>query len=113
MREIDTREAAISVLKEKINSVMKANSIEVLQIILFGSRARGDFKIQSDWDVLVVVKERLSVKEKMLYSKTIRESLAKVKIDCDVIIKSEQEFEGGKKMFGSLVREAMKEGISI
>jgi len=102
-----------NLLRDKINSVMKRGGVEVSRIILFGSRARGDFEKQSDWDVIVVIKNNLSIKEKMFYSKKIRESLAQVRVDCDVIIKSEEEIEQYKEMIGSVVREALKEGISI
>lgn len=29
------------------------------QVILFGSRARGDFKADSDWDILVLTSEKM------------------------------------------------------
>jgi len=34
------------------------------KIILFGSRARGDYKEDSDWDFLIIVNEELNRKEK-------------------------------------------------
>jgi len=41
-------------MKEKINKIInqvfEEKGIKVEKIILFGSRARGDFKENSDWD---------------------------------------------------------------
>lgn len=100
-------------LRNRINCVMKGGGCEVSRIILFGSRARGNFEKQSDWDMIVVIKNNLSIREKMFYSKRIRQSVAQLGIDCDVIIKSEEEIEQDKEMIGSVVREALKEGTSI
>lgn len=102
-----------NLLRDKINNLMKREGVEVLRITLFGSRARGDFEKRSDWDVIVAVKNNLPIKEKMFYSKKIREWLAQVRVDCDVIIKSDEEIQQYKEMIGSVVREALKEGISI
>ncbi len=107
--EVDEKQ----ILKHTINRIMKEGGVIVSRIILFGSRARGDFKTKSDWDVLVIVENNLSIKDKMFYSKRIREELAKTGIDCDVIIKSKEEVEEYKEMLGSVVREAIKEGIEL
>ncbi len=92
---------------------MKREGFEISRIILFGSRARGAFEKQSDWDVIIIIKNNLTIKEKMFYSKKIRQELAQVKIDCDVIIKSDEEIQKNKEIVGSVVREALKEGISL
>jgi len=100
-------------IKREIEAVFNEFGVKADKIILFGSRARGDFKPESDWDVLVIARNNLSIKEKMVYSKKVRENLAKLGIDCDIIIKSEKEVESSKKMFGSVVREAMREGMPL
>jgi len=40
--------------------LQKKYGIEIDKIILFGSRARGDYREDSDWDILIVTK-KLSV----------------------------------------------------
>ncbi len=35
------------------------------KIILYGSRARGDFNKYSDWDFLVLIKEKINEKQKI------------------------------------------------
>jgi len=55
---------AESIIKEVINETLKAYNLEAEKIILFGSRARGDHKKDSDWDILVVVKQPIAKETK-------------------------------------------------
>jgi predicted nucleotidyltransferase len=103
----------VALIKETIHEVAKDLGLDVKSIILFGSRARGNYKKLSDWDLLVVVENPLTIKGKMTYSKKLRVSLAKRYIDCDFIIKSEAELEKMQKTIGSVVREALKEGVLL
>jgi predicted nucleotidyltransferase len=45
-------------IKNIINQVFEEKGIRVERIILFGSRARGDFKENSDWDLLIIVEKK-------------------------------------------------------
>jgi len=45
-------------IRETVIRIAEKYGIEVDRIILFGSRARGDFKENSDWDILIVVKDK-------------------------------------------------------
>ncbi len=83
------------------------------QIILFGSRARGDFYKQSDYDILIILKSTLSIKEKINLSTQIRRKLAACGIDADIIIKSKSEAAYYKNRIGNVVREALKEGVVL
>ncbi len=55
-------EERLKLIKEIILNVAKKYNIEVDKIILFGSRARGDYREDSDWDLLIVTKNRLNRK---------------------------------------------------
>jgi len=52
-------EETLKLIKETILNVAKEYNVEIDKIILFGSRARGDFREDSDWDILIVTKEKL------------------------------------------------------
>jgi predicted nucleotidyltransferase len=49
-------------IKKIINQVFEEKGIKVERIILFGSRARGDFKENSDWDLLIIVSNELDLR---------------------------------------------------
>ena len=86
-------------IKERVQEIFKEADVEVNRIILFGSRARGDWKRGSDWDLLIVVNKELARNEKMGLSHLIRKELAEEYIACDVVIKSEKEIEYYKDFF--------------
>ena len=100
-------------IKEKIYKIFREADVGVNRIILFGSRARGDWKRGSDWDLLIVVNKELARNEKMELSHLIRKELAEEYIACDVVIKSEKEIEHYKDFFGTVTHEALKEGVEI
>ncbi|HJH28030.1 MAG TPA: nucleotidyltransferase domain-containing protein [Methanophagales archaeon] len=83
------------------------------KLILFGSRARGDFSEGSDYDILIIVQKRLGIKEKMRLSARLRRELAKKGIDADIILKSNDEIDYYKDKIGSVVRNALKEGVAL
>jgi Nucleotidyltransferase domain. len=51
-------------IKRIIIDELEEENIKVHKIILFGSRARGDFKEDSDWDVLIIVEDGIERKKK-------------------------------------------------
>jgi len=55
-----------------INDVLEEKGIKVKKIILFGSRAKGDFKQDSDWDLMIVTDRNLSfLKKRKMISKPV------------------------------------------
>jgi len=50
--------------RQIILEIAEKEGVKVSQIILFGSRTRGQARSDSDWDVLVTTEEELSFKEK-------------------------------------------------
>ncbi|MEM5861347.1 MAG: nucleotidyltransferase domain-containing protein [Candidatus Aenigmatarchaeota archaeon] len=101
------------VIKKTIERILEEHKIKVLKIILFGSRARGDYKERSDWDLLIVIDKKLLREERLKISHLIRKALADEFIPCDVLIKSEEEFEKRKGVIGSVIRSAIGEGIIL
>ena len=81
--------------------------------ILFGSRARGDFVDGSDYDVLVITRSRLTIREKMNRSAALRRKLADEGIDADIILKSRDEVDYYRDKIGSVVRMAVQEGVVL
>ncbi|MBA7497351.1 hypothetical protein ES704_00079 [subsurface metagenome] len=83
------------------------------EIILFGSRARGDSSEKSDYDFMIIMKNKLIAREKIKLSSLLRKKLAKKGIDADLVIKSKDELNYYRTKIGSVVREALKEGITL
>ena len=81
------------------------------RIILFGSRGRGNFDTESDYDILVIVKQNLTIKEKREYSSEIMRLLAEIPLD--VIVKTENDVPVHLKRIDSVVKEALEMGVPI
>lgn len=100
-------------IKSEILFTLNQIQISVDRIILFGSRARGDSKSDSDWDFLIVLKKDVSREEKREIAHKIRKRLAELYIPCDVIVKSKEEAERRKSVIGSVIKSAMEEGMQL
>jgi len=84
------------------------------QVLLFGSRARGDFDGDSDFDLLIITKQQFLEREKMTWTGKIRKTLIKsLRVPFDVILNSEDEVASKKELPGHVIRWALKEGIAI
>jgi len=103
----------INIIKRQITNTLSQMGILIKKIILFGSRARSDFKINSDYDILIITENNFNIKEKMEISEKIRDELVKLRIPTDIIIKSEGEAEYYLDKIGSVTKEALKEGIPL
>ena len=83
------------------------------RILLFGSRARGDFRPDSDYDVLAIVSTSLNRKERLRLSSRCRQRLAQLGVDADVFVKSPDELRDYGDKRGSIVHEALDSGIRL
>ena len=101
------------IIKKVIEKIFKEVGVEIDKLIPFDSRARGDYKKYSDWDLLIVTKKGLSRKEKQKLAHLVRKELAEYFIDGDIIIKSKKEIQKRKDVIGSIVKIAVKEGIVL
>ncbi|MCD6257885.1 nucleotidyltransferase domain-containing protein [Candidatus Aerophobetes bacterium] len=101
------------IIKETIEKVLKQHDVKSLKIILFGSRARGNYKEDSDWDCFVIVEGELDRGKKREITARIRMELARLKIPNDIIIQSSTTFEKRKNDVGYLTYYVLKEGVEI
>ena len=92
----------ISVMTERI-----VREFDPLQIILFGSQARGDADRDSDIDLLVVFSE-LTDKRKTAIE--IERALADVPVAKDILVSTPEELERSRLRIGSVLRYAQQEG---
>ena len=102
-------------LKKEIEKALKEDNLTLIKVILFGSRAPKDHSPESDWDILVVLKEQIGPQEKRYVWRKIYRALHRrfPKRSFDIIIKSKQEFESEKSVVNTISNGAEKEGISL
>jgi predicted nucleotidyltransferase len=102
-------------IKKIINKVLEERGIKVERIILFGSRARGEYEALSDYDIFVVIKGNIDKLEKRKLKKEIYRSLHLVFpfYPFDIIVKTKKEFEAEKDIVNTLSNEVLSEGIEI
>jgi len=84
----------------------------MLKLVLFGSRARGDYSRESDIDIAVVVRELTrDMKGRML--DVVAEIELKHLISLSTLIFSEEEFERLKKRERRIALDIEEEGVPL
>jgi uncharacterized protein len=105
---IRRKQHIIKLIRQKVNEI--DNTAEV---ILYGSRARGDNRHDSDWDVMILLK-RKDVDKKV--EQTFRHHLLDLELEIgvpiSVFVYSKSDWEG-KYSITPLFRSIKKEGILI
>ena len=100
-----TAQLAISTMVERI-----AGRFDVLQIILFGSHARGDAGPASDVDLLVVLPE---VADKRETAVAMRRLVADLPVAKDIVVTTPDEIARRGHLVGGMLRQALREGKVI
>jgi uncharacterized protein len=105
---IKRKKHIIQLIRQKVNEIDNTS-----EVILYGSRARGDNKQDSDWDVMILLK-RKNVDKKV--EQTFRHHLLDLELEIgvpiSVFVYSKSDWEG-KYSVTPLFRSIKKEGILI
>lgn len=83
------------------------------KIILFGSRAKNKYSEDSDYDLLLIMNNPLSILEMRKMQVEIRKKLALQGIDADVIVKSRKIIDEYKTKKGNIIYNALREGVTL
>jgi len=83
------------------------------EIILFGSRAKNKYSEDSDYDLLLIMNNSLSILEMRKMQVEIRKKLALQGIDADVIVKSRKIIDEYKTKKGNIIYNALREGVTL
>jgi predicted nucleotidyltransferase len=78
------------------------------RVILFGSRARGESRPDSDLDLLVI--EPGEVKKRRAESARLRRELRSLEVALDVVVVSASHVDEWGNVPGTMVNEALREG---
>lgn len=109
MRTLDKN---IEIAKNIITEEVEEAGYKVVNIILFGSRARGDYNEGSDYDFFVVLKEDIERRDESDLLLKIRRKLAKSKIRNDTLINSINELQESNNV-GNIAYYALKYGVVV
>lgn len=103
----------LEIAKKIITEEVENEGFKIIKILLFGSRARGNYTDESDWDFLVVLDSDISFsKLKKLVGK-IQLRFARLNLPNDLILKGLNQFNRSKEVVGNISYYADKEGIVI
>ena len=102
-----TTTAADPVLQTAIDRIVAG--FDPLRIILFGSRARGDQRPDSDYDLLVVLDE---VGDHFATTAAVMDVLADMRMAKDIIVAEASEVVRGGAS-GSVLSQALSEGRTV
>lgn len=92
--------------------ILQADGSRVKRIILFGSRARGDARPDSDFDLLVIVRGIPSA-DKGEYRQALYGAFEEAGVAVEPWVMEEEEFEETKTVIGGLAYPAWKEGVVL
>ena len=97
-----------AVLPEITRRIVEA--VHPLRILLFGSRARGDARPDSDIDLLVIVPR---IDDKRRQTVEIMRLLRELRTPVDIVVTSPDEITRGGAVLGSVLSHALREGVVL
>ncbi len=99
-------------LSRAVENLLKLMGDNLLLVIAYGSRVRGDFHGESDFDILVVVKKKnFEVLEKVI--EIFMEEEEKTGIPYSVILRDEESFEKERALRTGFFTNILNEGKVI
>ena len=96
---------------KQVTEIIKQKA-DPVRIVLFGSRARGDYTTSSDYDILIIIK---NVKNEREITREIYKELYTQGVDLDIelIAVDENRWNNVKERFDLIYRNIDSEGIEI
>jgi uncharacterized protein len=100
------------ILRHVRDQILAADGRAVRRLILFGSRARGDARPDSDYDVLVLV-SGMDPAQRSAFAARLYRAVEGLGAPVEPWVMSEEEFEESKTVVGGLAYPAWKEGVVL
>ena len=108
LRALVPHPAPAEVIPTMVERIVR--EFEPVQIILFGSQARGEARWDSDVDLLVVLP---SAPDKHKAAVAIRRALRDIPVAKDIIVSTPDEIAHYGDMVGRVLRAALREGTVL
>jgi len=84
------------------------------RILLFGSRARGDWDSKSDYDLLIITPQTFAREDKIYWSTVLDRAIVNaLHIPVDILLNSEEEVFQKQELPGHIIRFAIREGVAL
>ena len=97
---------------EKIKDII-LKAVDTEQIILFGSYARGDYKKDSDIDLMVITEQKIDRKEKNNILDKMAIILFENNLNVDFLIETKEDIEKYRNIIGTIIKPALEQGEII
>ena len=99
----------LSTVKQELHGIIPQGS----KILLFGSRARGSERLDSDWDILVLLNRdgRASIEDYNTIGYSINTIFWMMNYDVNTIIQTESEWEA--KSFTPFYKNVMEDAVIL
>ena len=105
-------EETLSLIRRVVLEEARRLGVEVERVILFGSRARGDARPDSDYDILVVVKGEVGRRVRRTLAGLVRARiLEELGAPSDVIVTTAVKWRAYQDELGHLFYDVKREGI--
>lgn len=105
----------MSIQREKVLTLIKKHISEVdpfAEVILYGSRARGDERPYSDWDILILVNTEADIETEKLFRHKLFDLELEIGEAFSTFVYNKQEWES-KYWMTPLYKNIAVEGITI
>ena len=99
--------------KQVIREEVERAGLEVRRVLLFGSRARGVARPDSDWDFYVILNADVDRKTRRQIASRIASRLAQEGIFVDLFLQSERVVQERAGDTGYLTYYVLKEGVPV
>lgn len=108
MSNTDTREALLSRVGEAVRAIEPS-----AEIILYGSRARGDYDEESDWDFLIIVEGEVATARQEAIWRRLYELRRELDALVSAIVVSADQWQNAPYRTMPLFKEVRREGIPV
>ncbi len=100
---------ALSILVQALAETLKDN---LVRVIIYGSKARGDQRPDSDTDLMVIIKKISKEQRNIIY-----DNLLDIELEYDtrisLAIYTEEEYQVNQRMKSFFIENVQKEGIEL
>ncbi len=116
IKRLDTRAEPSAGLDETARAVVEAtiSAVDPEQVILFGSRARGDAGADSDLDLMVIMHNPFTAEHsRQDQLRRVRRALHGIRIPVDILLYSRDEIDTWRESPNHVIGRSLREGVSV